>query len=208
LGIEVSTIEGTGSFAVKTVHPKPATVFYVETATRPAVSITTTLPAKTQTVTVTLLVTQVTESTTIEATTVEVSTTADQDTVITTQEATHVDKTTSLVTETRSVGPICSIYTSSSHCDCQYEIICGQQINIDLSTLQRNIDSNTFTSSFEECMDRCDANPSCQFGDFASLPNGGLCSTYSGNPGTASRSGGSGTYFEKDGNVLCTGCSG
>ncbi|RGP62617.1 hypothetical protein FSPOR_9196 [Fusarium sporotrichioides] len=183
LGIEVTTIEAAGSPEIVTVNPRPATVTQVETATRPAVTITTTLPVKTRTVTVTLPVPDVTESTTLEATTVAVSTTADQDTVITTVEATQVDHTSVAATETRSVGPICSTYTPADNCKCKFEVICSQAVSLDSATFFSSIDFNKRVGSFEECMNRCDSNPSCQFGDFAQLPGGGLCSSYSRNPG-------------------------
>ncbi|GKU12214.1 hypothetical protein FLAG1_10130, partial [Fusarium langsethiae] len=208
LGIEVTTIEATGSPEIVTVNPRPATVTQVDTTTRPAVTITTTLPAKTRTVTITLPVPDVTESTTLEATTVAVSTTADQDTVITAVEATQVEHTSVVATETRSVGPICSTYTPADNCRCKFEVICNQGVDLDSATFFSSIDFNTKVGSFEECMNRCDSNPSCQFGDFAALSNGGLCSSYSRNPGSSRRSGQSGTrYFEKDGNVKCSGCS-
>ncbi|RGP78252.1 hypothetical protein FLONG3_3567 [Fusarium longipes] len=209
LGVQVTTIEGTGSPVIKTVDPKAATGVYVETATRPAVTVTTTLPAKTQTVTVTLPALQVTESTTFEPTTVEVSTTANQDTVITTQEVTRVDTTTSVIRETRSVGPVCSTYTSSNHCDCKYEIICGQGVDASANTFFSRIEFLKYKSSIEECMDRCDSDPRCQFGDFVRVNSGGgLCSIYALNPGSAGRSVGEGyTYFEKNGDFVCAGCS-
>ncbi|KAL3595822.1 hypothetical protein FPOAC2_10192 [Fusarium poae] len=208
LGVEVTTIEATRSPEIVTVGPRPATEVLVVTATRPAVTVTTTLPAKTHTLTVTLYLPDVTESTTLEASTASVSTTADPDTVTITQEATHVDRTSLLATETRSVGPVCSTYAATNTCKCKFEIICEQEINLDANTFFRMIDFNTFVGSFEECMSRCDSNPNCQFGDFASLPNGGLCSSYSGNPASSGRQGRSGAkYFEKDGNVECSGCS-
>ncbi|KAL6914883.1 hypothetical protein FSST1_012643 [Fusarium sambucinum] len=175
---------------VETDRSTPATEVLVVTATRPAVTITTTLPAKTHTVTATLRLPDVTESTTLEASTASVSTTADPDTITITQEATHVDRTSVLATETRSVGPVCSTYAAASTCSCKFEIICDQAVNIDSNTFFHKIDFNTY------------------FGDFASLSNGGLCSSYSGNPGLSGRQGRSGTkYFEKDGNVECSGCS-
>ncbi|KAM0493528.1 hypothetical protein ACHAP8_009161 [Fusarium lateritium] len=208
LGVEVTTIAATRSPEIVTVGPRPATEVLVVTATRPAITITTTLPAKTHTVTATLRLPDVTESTTLEAGTASVSTTADPDTITITQEATHVDRTSVLATETRSVGPVCSTYAATSTCSCKFEIICDQAVNIDSNTFFHKIDFNTYVGSIEECMSRCDSNPNCQFGDFASLSNGGLCSSYSGNPGLSGRQGRSGTkYFEKDGNVECSGCS-
>ncbi|KAH7489347.1 hypothetical protein FOMA001_g2368 [Fusarium oxysporum f. sp. matthiolae] len=209
MGVQETTIEGTGSIITETVELHPETVVDVRTETRPAVTITTTLPAKTRTVTVTLPGRQITETTTADATTVSTSFTADQDTSVITQQATEVDQTTSVTTKTRSVGPICTTYTpSQTSCNCKFEVLCDQAVTISLSNFERHIDFNTFVGSFEECMQRCDNNPSCQFGDFASLPQGGLCSSYSGNPGdsgTSSRSGSK--YFEKDGNVDCSSCS-
>lgn len=209
MGVQETTIEGTGSIITETVELHPETVVDVYTETRPAVTITTTLPAKTRTVTVTLPGRRITETTTADATTVSISFTADQDTSVITQQATEVDQTTSVTTKTRSVGPICTTYTpSQTSCNCKFEVLCDQAVTISLSNFERHIDFNTFVGSFEECMQRCDNNPSCQFGDFASLPQGGLCSSYSGNPGdsgTSSRSGSK--YFEKDGNVDCSSCS-
>ncbi|RKK21626.1 hypothetical protein BFJ66_g11235 [Fusarium oxysporum f. sp. cepae] len=209
MGVQETTIEGTGSIITETVELHPETVVDVRTETRPAVTITTTLPAKTRTVTVTLPGRQITETTTADATTVSTSFTADQDTSVITQHATEVDQTTSVTTKTRSVGPICTTYTpSQTSCNCKFEVLCDQAVTVSLSNFERHIDFNTFVGSFEEFMQRCDNNPSCQFGDFASLPQGGLCSSYSGNPGdsgTSSRSGSK--YFEKDGNVDCSSCS-
>ncbi|KAL5627113.1 hypothetical protein FOBRF1_001456 [Fusarium oxysporum] len=209
MGVQEITIEGTGSVITETVEPHPETVVNVHTETQPAVTITTTLPAKTRTVTVTLPGRQITETTTADATTVSTSFTADRDTSVITQQATEVDQTTSVTTKTRSVGPICTTYTpSQTSCNCKFEVRCDQAVTVSLSNFERHLDFNTFVGSFEECMQRCDNNPSCQFGDFASLPQGGLCSSYSGNPGdsgTLSRSGSK--YFEKDGNVDCSSCS-
>ncbi|KAI7767097.1 hypothetical protein LZL87_012383 [Fusarium oxysporum] len=209
MGVQETTIEGTGSVITETVEPHPETVVNVHTETKPAVTITTTLPAKTRTVTITLPGPQITETTTADATTVSTSFTADQDTLTITQQATEVDQTTSVTTKTRSVGPICTTYTpSQTSCNCKFEVLCDQAVAINLSNFQRKIDFNTYVGSFEECMQRCDNNPSCQFGDFASLPQGGLCSSYSGNPGDSGTSSQSGSkYFEKDGNVDCSSCS-
>ncbi|KAM0347028.1 hypothetical protein ACHAP4_011521, partial [Fusarium culmorum] len=208
LGVKVTTIAATVSPEVVTVDPRLETVIQAETVTRPAVTVTTTLPAKTRTVTVTLPVPDVTESTTLEPTTVAESTTADQDTVITTVEATHVDHTSVVSTSTRSVGPVCSTYAATNTCKCKFEIICNQAADTNGNAFFNAIDFNTRVNSIEDCMSRCDSNPSCQFGDFASLPNGGLCSSYARNPGLSSRGSQIGTrYFEKDGNVKCSGCS-
>ncbi|EXL91304.1 hypothetical protein NOF04DRAFT_18078 [Fusarium oxysporum II5] len=209
MGVQETTIEGTGSVITETVEPHPETVVNVHTETRPAVTVTTTLPAKTRTVTITLPGPQITKTTTADATTVLTSFTADQDTSVITQQATEVDKTTSVTTKTRSVGPICTTYTpSQTSCNCKFEVLCDQAVTVNFSNFQRKIDFNTYVGSFEECMQRCDNNPSCQFGDFASLPNGGLCSSYGGNPGDSGTESQSGTkYFEKDGNVDCWSCS-
>ncbi|QPC80254.1 hypothetical protein HYE68_011006 [Fusarium pseudograminearum] len=197
LGVEVTTIAATVSPEVATVDPRPATVIQAETVIRPAVTVTTTLPARTRTVTVTLPVPDVTESTT-----------ADQDTVITTVEATHVDHTSVVSTSTRSVGPVCSTFAASSTCKCKFEIICDQAADVNGAAFFNSIDFNVYVGSFEECMNRCDSKPSCQFGDFGQLPNGGLCSSYARNPGLSSRGSlGGFRYFEKDGNVKCSGCS-
>ncbi|CEI70592.1 hypothetical protein FVEN_g918 [Fusarium venenatum] len=208
LGVEATTIAATRTPEIVTVGPRPATEVLVVTATRPAITVTTTLPGKTYTVTLTRYLPDVTESTTLEASTASLSTTVDPDTVTITQEATHVDRTSVIATETRSVGPVCSTYAATSTCSCKFEIICDQEVNIDSNTFFHQIDFNTYVGNIEECMSRCDSNPNCQFGDFASLPGGGLCSSYSGNPGSSGRQGRSGTkYFEKDGNVKCSGCS-
>ncbi|KAF4337285.1 hypothetical protein FBEOM_8874 [Fusarium beomiforme] len=208
MGVEVTIITGTGSIVTETVDPHPDTEINIHTETVPAVTITTTLPVKTRTVTVTLPGPQITETTTAEATTVSTALTLDQDTSIVTEQATQVDKTTSVTTVTRSVGPICTTYAPATSCNCKFEVICDTQVNVDFATFTHAIDFNTFTDSFEDCMKRCDSNPSCQFGDFASLPNGGLCSTYSGDAGQSSTRSQSGTkYFEKDGNVDCSVCS-
>ncbi|KAF0634977.1 hypothetical protein FPSE5266_11254 [Fusarium pseudograminearum] len=208
LGVEVTTIVATISPEVVTVDPRPATVIQTETVTRPAITVTTTLPARTRMVTVTLRVPDVTESTTLEPTTVVESTTADQDTVITTVEATHIDHTSVVSTSTRSVGPVCSTYAASSTCKCKFEIICDQAADVKGDAFFDSIDFNVYVGSFEECMSRCDSNPSCQFGDFGQLPNGGLCSSYARNPGLSNRGSlGGFRYFEKDGNVKCSGCS-
>ncbi|EXL60841.1 hypothetical protein FOCG_00117 [Fusarium oxysporum f. sp. radicis-lycopersici 26381] len=82
MGVQETTIEGTGSIITETVELHPETVVDVRTETRPAVTITTTLPAKTRTVTVTLPGRQITETTTADATTVSTSFTADQDTSV------------------------------------------------------------------------------------------------------------------------------
>ncbi|KAF5659384.1 hypothetical protein FCIRC_12526 [Fusarium circinatum] len=201
MGVQETTIEGTGSIITETV-------VNVHTETQPAVTITTTMPAKTRTVTVTLPGPQITETTTADVTTVLTSFTADQDTSVITQQATEVDKTTSVTTKTRSVGPICTAYTPQSACQCKFEVLCDQAVNVDSSTFSRQIDFLVYVGSFEECMQRCDNNPSCQFGDYVALPNGGLCSSYSGNPGNSGTNSESGTkYFEKDGNVDCSSCS-
>lgn len=208
MGVTETTVEGTRSIVTKTVEPHPETVVDVQTETQPAVTITTTLPAKTRTVTVTLPGPHVTETTTADAITVLTSFTAEQDTIITTQQATEVDKATSVTTKTRSVGPICTTYTPQSSCQCKFEVLCDTAVDVSQSVFFRKIDFNTYVGSFEECMQRCDNNPSCQFGDFAGLPNGGLCSSYSGNPGDSGTTSQSGTkYFEKDGNVDCSSCS-
>ncbi|KAF5546764.1 hypothetical protein FNAPI_8782 [Fusarium napiforme] len=208
MGVQETTIEGTGSIITETAEPHPATIVNVHTETQPAVTITTTLPAKTRYVTVTLPGPQITSTTTADATTVSTSFTADQETSIITQQATEIDKTTSVTTKTRSVGPICTTYTPQSACQCKFEVLCDTEVNLDNSVFFRSIDFNVYVGSFEECMQRCDSNPSCQFGDFAGLPNGGLCSSYSGNPGDSGTSSLSGTkYFEKDGNVDCSSCS-
>jgi hypothetical protein len=208
MGVEVATIARIAPIVTETVDPHPDTLINVVTETVPAVG-TTTLPAKTRTVTVTLPGPQITETTTADVTTVSTSFTAYQDTLTITQQATEVDKTTSVTTKTRSVGPICTTYTpSQTSCNCKFEVLCDQAVNTDVSTFQRHIDFNTHVGSFEECMQRCDNSPSCQFGDFASLPNGGLCSSYSGNPGNSGTSSQSGSkYFEKGGNVDCSACS-
>jgi hypothetical protein len=208
MGVQETTVEGTGSIITETVEPHPETIVNVQTETQPAVTITTTLPAKTRYVTVTLPGPQVTETTTADATTVSTSFTDDQETSTITQQATQVDKTTSITTKTRSVGPICTTYTPQSACQCKFEVLCGTAVDVDNSVFFRQIDFNVYVGSFNECMQRCDGNPSCQFGDFAELPNGGLCSSYSGNPGDSGTSSQSGTkYFEKDGNVDCSSCS-
>ncbi|KAM5387046.1 hypothetical protein ACJA88_001398 [Fusarium oxysporum] len=80
IGVQETTIEGTGSIITETVELHPETVVDVYTETRPAVAITTTLPAKTRTVTVTLPGRRITETTTAGATTVSTSFTANQDT--------------------------------------------------------------------------------------------------------------------------------
>ncbi|KAG6981811.1 hypothetical protein FocnCong_v007939 [Fusarium oxysporum f. sp. conglutinans] len=103
MGVQETTIEGTGSVITETVEPHPETVVNVHTETQPAVTITTTLPAKTRTVTITLPGPQITETTTADVTTVSTSFTVDQDTSIITQQATEVDQTTSVTTKTRSV---------------------------------------------------------------------------------------------------------
>lgn len=92
MGVQETTIEGTGSIITETVELHPETVVDVYTETRPAVTITTTLPAKTRTVTVTLPGRRITETTTADATTVSISFTADQDTSVITQQATEVDQ--------------------------------------------------------------------------------------------------------------------
>ncbi|KAF5981980.1 hypothetical protein FBULB1_4482 [Fusarium bulbicola] len=208
MGVQETNIEGTGSIITETVEPHPETVVNVHTETQPIVTITPTLPAKIRTVTATLPGPQMTETTTADATTVLTSFTADQDTSLITQQATEVDKTTSVTTKTRSVGPICTAYTPQSACQCKFEVLCDQAVNVDSSTFSRQIDFLVYIGSFEECMQRCDNNPSCQFGDYAALPNGGLCSSYSGNPGYSGTNSESGTkYFEKDGNVDCSSCS-
>ncbi|KAL2214745.1 hypothetical protein CC79DRAFT_1363492 [Sarocladium strictum] len=208
MGVQTTTIESVGSTITETIEPNAETVIAIDTVTQPAVTITTTLPAQTQTVTVTLPGPLITESTTVEATTISTSTTIDPDTVTVTQQDTQVSTTTSVSTKTRSVGPICTVYTpSSTSCNCKFEILCNTAVSVDLSTFFRKIDFNVYVGSIEECMSRCFNNPSCQFGDFASLSNGGLCSSYSGNPGDSGTTSQSGSrYFEKDGNVNCSNC--
>ncbi|KAF5671915.1 hypothetical protein FDENT_10761 [Fusarium denticulatum] len=147
MGVQETTIEGTGSIITET-----ETIVNVHTETQPAVTITTTLPAKTRYVTVTLPGPQITETTTADATTVLTSFTADQETSIITQQATEVDKTTSITTKTRSVGSICTAYTPQSACQCKFEVLCDQAVNVDRSTFGRMIDFNTYVGSFEECM--------------------------------------------------------
>ncbi|RBQ77727.1 hypothetical protein FVER14953_05730 [Fusarium verticillioides] len=205
MGVQETTIEGTGSIITETVEPHPETIVNVHTETQPAVTITTTLPAKTRYVTVTLPGPQITETTTADATTVLTSFTDDQETSTITQIATEVDKTTSITTKTRSVGPICTTYTPQSACQCKFEVLCDTAVDVDNSVFFRQIDFNVYVGSFEECMQRCDGNPSCQFGDYVGLPDGGLCSSYSGNPGDSGTSSQSGIkYYEKDGNVDCS----
>lgn len=208
MGVQATHIEWTGSTITKTVEPNPETVIAIDTVIQSAVTITTTLPAQTQTVTVTLPGPLITESTTADAATISTSLTIDQDTVIVTQQDTQVSTVTSATTTIRSVGPICTMYTpSSASCNCKFEILCNAAVNVDASTFFRRIDFNTYVGSIEECMAHCFSNPNCQFGDFASLPNGGLCSSYSGNPGDSGTTSQSGSrYFEKDGNVNCSSC--
>jgi hypothetical protein len=208
MGVQVTTIKGTGSTLTETIELSTKTIIDIDTVTQPAVTITTTLPAKTQTVTVTLPGPLVTEETTVEATTISTSLTLDTDTVTVTEENTKVDTVTSVTTSTRSVGPICTAYTpSSTSCNCKFEVLCNTAVGVDSSTFFNKIDFNVYVGSFEECMQRCFSNRDCQFGDFASLPNGGLCSSYRGDPGASgTQSRGGSKYFEKDGNVNCSNC--
>jgi hypothetical protein len=175
------------------------------------VTITTTLPAKTRTITVTLPAPQVTETTTFDAVTISTFYTEDPEMLTVTDATTQFDKTTSTVTQTRSVGPVCSTYTpSGSTCGCKFEVLCGRSVVLnDADTFFSKLDFLNNVGSFEECMSRCDNNPACQFGDFAELPNGnGLCSSYARNPGLARTEDMDGfKYFEKNGNFACSDCS-
>ncbi|KAI6772944.1 hypothetical protein HG530_003902 [Fusarium avenaceum] len=211
LVVEETTIEGSGITVTETADGSPATRTQINTATRPAVTITTTLPAKTRTITITLPAPQVTESTTLDAVTISSFYTEDPDKVTITDATTQVDKTTSTVTQTRSVGPVCSTYTpSDSTCGCKFEVLCGRSVVLtDADTFFSHIDFLDNVGSFEECMSRCDNNPACQFGDFAELSDGsGLCSSYARNPGLAGTQNMEGyKYFEKNGNVVCSDCS-
>lgn len=208
MGVKETTVTGTGSIVFETVQPLPETVIDVRTENRPAITITTTLPGKTRTITVTLPASQTTETTTADATTVSTSITADQETLTITEETTLVNEVASVTTVTRSVGPICTTYTSPPpSCSCKFEVICDRQVDVDFDTFSHAIDFNVYTGSFEECMQRCNDNPICKFGDFASLPSGGLCSTYSNTPSSTGVSSSGSKYFEKNGNVECTSCS-
>jgi hypothetical protein len=175
------------------------------------VTITTILPAKTRTITVTLPAPQVTETTTFDAVIISTFYTEDPEMLTVTDATTQFDKTTSTVTQTRSVGPVCSTYTpSGSTCGCKFEVLCGRSVVLnDADTFFSKLDFLNNVGSFEECMSRCDNNPACQFGDFAELPNGsGLCSSYARNPGLVRTEDMDGfKYFEKNGNVACSGCS-
>lgn len=212
LGVEETTIEGSGITVTETADGSPATRTQIDTATRPAVTITTTLPAKTRTITVTLAAPQVTETTTFDAVTISSFYTEDPDMLTVTDMTTQVDKTTSVtVTQTRSVGPVCSTYTpSDSTCGCKFEVLCSRSVVLnDADTFFSHIDFLDNVGSFEECISRCNNNPACQFGDFAELPDGkGLCSSYARNPGLVGTEDTQGyKYFEKNGNVVCSGCS-
>lgn len=211
LGVEETTIEGSGITVTETADGSPATRTQIDTATRPAVTITTTLPAKTRTISITLPAAQVTETNTFDAVTISSFYTEDPDMLTVTDMTTQVDKTTSTVTQTRSVGPVCSTYTpSGSTCGCKFEVLCGRSVVLtDSDTFFSHIDFLDNVGSFEECMSRCDNNPACQFGDFAELPDGnGLCSSYARNPGLVGTQDTQGyKYFEKNGNVVCSGCS-
>ncbi|RGP78611.1 hypothetical protein FLONG3_3233 [Fusarium longipes] len=103
MGVQETTIVGTGSIIIETGEPHPETVVNFQTETQPAVTNTTTLPAKTRTVTVTLPGTRIIETTTAEGTIVSTSFIADQDTLTITLQATKLDRTTSVTTTTRSV---------------------------------------------------------------------------------------------------------
>ncbi|KAF4502480.1 hypothetical protein FAGAP_1295 [Fusarium agapanthi] len=82
VGVQETTIEGTGFIITETVEPHPETAVNFHTEPQSAVTVTTTLPAKTWTVTVSLPGPQITETTTADATTGSTSFTADQDTSV------------------------------------------------------------------------------------------------------------------------------